>query len=222
MTDYVIKIISTFQSNGDQLIAEGQSNYMRNKFEFFGLKSQKRRDLQRAFLRSDSLPPKSELKLIVSELWTEPQRELHYLGQELVKKYLRESDRSDIELYEYMVTHKSWWDTVDFIASNLIGSHFKTYPELRKAYVDKWLSSQNMWLQRCALLFQLKYKTEVDTDLLTYAIRPLLGSKEFFINKAIGWMLREYSKSNPEWVASYVSKTELTPLSRKEALRLIK
>lgn len=221
MTNYVAELISIFQSGEDRSIAIDQSNYMRNQFEFFGLKSQKRRTLQSEFFRSNELPPKSELKMIITELWEQPQRELHYAGQELAKKYIRHTELSDIELYEFMVTHKSWWDTVDFIASHLMGSYFKTYPELRKTYIDKWLASGNMWLQRCAILFQLKYKIDVDTDLLTYAIHSLSGSKEFFINKAIGWILREYSKTNPDWVASYVSKTELAPLSRKEALRLI-
>ncbi len=221
MTDYVTALISAFRAHENPSVAQDQANYMRNKFEFFGLKSQDRRALQREFLKSTSLPPKSELKLIITEIWEQPQRELHYVGQELAKKYSRILEQSDIELYEFMVTHKSWWDTVDFIASHLMGTYFKTYPELRKAFVDKWLTSGNIWLQRCAILFQLKYKTEVDTDLLRYTIHPLLGSKEFFINKAIGWMLREYSKTNPDWVASYVAKTELAPLSRKEALRLI-
>ena len=222
MTDYVAKIILAFHANKNGEIAKAQADYMRNKFEFFGLKSQERRTLQSTYLKPESLPPKSELSGIIKELWEQPQRELYYLGQELAKKYTRQQEPSDIELYEHMVIHNSWWDTVDFIASHLMGSYFKIYPELRYSYVDKWITSGNIWLQRSAILFQLKYKTDVDTDLLSYVIQPLLGSSEFFINKAIGWMLREYSKTNHEWVASYVSKTELTPLSRKEALRLIK
>lgn len=102
-----------------------------------------------------------------------------------------------------------------------MGNYFKKFPEDRKFYVDKWLVSEHLWLQRCALLFQLKYKKEIDTELLSYTIHFLLGSKEFFINKAIGWVLREYSKTNPEWVEDFVYKTELHSLSRKEALRII-
>ncbi|NRA91436.1 MAG: DNA alkylation repair protein, partial [Psychroserpens sp.] len=136
-------------------------------------------------------------------------------------KYIKNQDPSDIELYEYMVTHKSWWDTVDFIAAHLMGGYFKTYPELRASFCEKWLNSGHMWLQRCAILFQLKYKDQADTELLSHMIESLLGSKEFFINKAIGWMLREYSKTNPKWVLNYASKTDLSPLSRKEAIRLI-
>jgi len=126
-----------------------------------------------------------------------------------------------MSLFEYMVTHKSWWDTIDFIAVKLMGAYFKMYPEEIEVYIEKWLKSNNIWLQRCALLFQLKYKEGLDTNLLKYVINSLLGSKEFFINKAIGWVLREYSRTNPKWVREFVDKTELNPLSRREALRLM-
>lgn len=134
MSDYVIHIIENFRSNQNKTIAQEQSNYMRNRFEFFGLKSQERRFLQREFLLSQNLPPKSQLKPIVIELWSQPQRELHYVAQELAKKHIKDQDHSDIELYEYMVTKNSWWDTVDFIAAHLMGAFFKTYPELRESF----------------------------------------------------------------------------------------
>lgn len=120
-----------------------------------------------------------------------------------------------------MVTHKSWWDTVDFIAAKLMGEYFTKFPEQRAIYVKKWIDSNNIWLQRCALLFQLKYKENLDTALLGAVINSLLGSKEFFINKAIGWILREYSKTNPNWVMEFANKTALGNLSKKEALRWI-
>ncbi len=96
-----------------------------------------------------------------------------------------------------MITNKSWWDSIDFIAINLVGEYFKIYPCQIATYVDKWLKSGNIWLQYSAILFQLKYKQNLDTEMLSYVINNLLGSKEFFINKAIGWILREYGKSNP-------------------------
>jgi 3-methyladenine DNA glycosylase AlkD len=120
-----------------------------------------------------------------------------------------------------MVAHKSWWDTVDFIAPKLVGEYFKIYPEQRNTYVEKWIASDNIWLQRTSILFQLKYKEEFDTEFLTYVINSLLGSKEFFINKAIGWILRQYSKVNPNWVIEFTNNTQLDKLSYKEATRLI-
>lgn len=120
-----------------------------------------------------------------------------------------------------MVTHKSWWDTVDYISIKLMGAYFKKFPEQRELYVKKWLASENIWLQRSALLFQLKYKENLDTTILSNAINYLVGSKEFFINKAIGWVLREYSRTNPKWVVDFVEKTNLNSLSRREALSLL-
>jgi 3-methyladenine DNA glycosylase AlkD len=120
-----------------------------------------------------------------------------------------------------MITQKSWWDTVDFIAATMVGNYFKKYPEMIKPVTDKWMVSQNMWLQRSCLLFQLKYKAEVNTDLLASFILSLSVSREFFITKAIGWSLRQYSKFDPQWVINFVSKNSLQPLSKREALRLI-
>ena len=210
-----------FQHHANPAIAEQQKAYMRNQFEFYGIKSTLRKEIQKPFLSAKALPPKSELETIVQLIWQQPQRECQYVAQEFVNKYVKHTAIKDIELYEYMVTHKSWWDTVDFIANNLMGRYFKLHPELRQAYVDKWLKSNNIWLQRCAILFQLKYKDDLDTALLAYSINSLLGSKEFFINKAIGWALREYSKTNPTWVSKFVTETDLSHLSQKEALRLI-
>ncbi len=135
---------------------------------------------------------------------------------------LRNIEEEDILLYEYMITHKSWWDTVDFIAAVLVGAYFKAFPNKRNDITKRWMSSNNIWLQRSTLLFQLKYKETLDTEFLARTINNLLGSEEFFINKAIGWVLREYSKTNKDWVLKFAAKTSLHSLSKREALRLIK
>lgn len=222
MEDFVKLLEIEFEKNKNQSVGVEQKVYLRNQFECYGLKSQIRREIQKPFLVKEYLPNNQELHAIVNELWNKPQREFQYFSQELVDKSTKRFEQQDIALLEYMVTHKSWWDTVDFIASKLIGRYFKIYPEKRQDYIDKWLSSENIWSQRSALLFQLKYKNDTDTGILSYVINSLLGSKEFFINKAIGWVLREYSKSNQMWVEDFVNKTSLSPLSKREALRLIR
>ena len=162
-----------------------------------------------------------EFEELTKTLWMKPQRETQYLSQELAMKYIKKFNKEDVVLIEFMVSHKSWWDTVDFIATKLLGEYFKMYPVQREIVIKKWLKSNNIWLQRSCLLFQLKYKEEVDTVFLSYVICSLLGSNEFFINKAIGWVLREYSKTNPGWVVDFVKTTELSALSKREALRLL-
>ena len=222
MTQYIDTLEAEFKSKGNPKIASEQKAYLRNQFEFYGIKTQDRREIQKPFLVKEYLPAKKDLHQIVMTLWEKPQRDFQLFGQELIFKYVKQFEISDIQLLEYMAENKSWWDTVDFIAYKLMRAYFKQYPEERQPHVDKWLDSGNIWLQRCALLFQLKYKGDIDTEILSTTINALLGSKEFFINKAIGWVLREYSRTNPKWVIAFVNKTKLSPLSKKEALRLIK
>jgi 3-methyladenine DNA glycosylase AlkD len=210
-----------FAQDANPKIGLEQKAYMRNQFEFYGIKATERREIQKPFFIKEFLPKKDELDNIVKLLWEKPQRDYQYFSQELAFKYVKQFEKKDIELFEYMVMHKSWWDTVDFIATNLMGEYFKKYPEQIDATIKKWLNSNNIWLQRSALLYQLKYKENLDTVLLSSVINSLLGSKEFFINKAIGWILREFSKTNPIWVLEFTYKTALSNLSKKEALRLI-
>lgn len=222
MTDYIKTLEIEFEKKKNPTIASEQKAYMRNQFEFYGIKSTTRREIQKPFMVKNSLPNKEDLNNIVTILWQKPQREYQLFSQELVSMYAKNFEKQDIELLEYMVINKSWWDTVDFVSYKLMGQYFNTYGAERKTCVNKWLESNNIWLQRSALLFQLKYKEDLDTQLLSLVINNLLGSKEFFINKAIGWILREYSRTNPKWVIDFASKTDLSALSNREALRLLK
>ncbi|OQY03774.1 MAG: DNA alkylation repair protein [Bacteroidetes bacterium 4572_117] len=222
MEDFIKALETEFRKNTNSKIALEQKAYLRNQFEFFGLKTPVRRKTQKVFLEKKHLPPKKELEQIVKTLWLKPEREYHYFAQELTQKYLKQLEEKDIELFEFMITNQSWWDTVDMIAVKAVGSYFKTFPDKRNEIVEKWLASGNMWLKRTSILFQLHYKEDLDKEFLSYVINSLLGSNEFFINKAIGWILRHYSRTNPEWVIDFAENTELHKLSQKEALRLLK
>jgi 3-methyladenine DNA glycosylase AlkD len=120
---------------------------------------------------------------------------------------------------EYLIVTKSWWDTVDSIAGGPVGLHFKRYPEVLLTTLARWRQSENFWLRRTCILFQLDYKKETDFTLLCDIIRENLGSKEFFINKAIGWALRQYARVDAEAVRSFAESTPLHPLSRREAMK---
>ncbi len=220
--NFILVLQKKFQKKSNPEKAIAQKVYLRNQFEFFGMTSPIRKTVQKPFLIKQFLPPKESLNSIIKKLWVKPEREFQYFAQELFQKYQKQFDKEDIILIEYMILNKSWWDTVDFLASNLLGPYFKMYPDQQKKYVEKWIQSNNIWLQRSAIIYQLKYKEEVDTQILSYTINSLLGSKEFFINKAIGWSLRQYSRYNPKWVVAFVNQTPLENLSRREALRLLK
>jgi len=221
MNEFIQTLELELKRNSNTKIAAAQKAYMRNQFEFCGIKTPLRREIQKPFLAKSFLPPKTDLEEIVKTLWKKPQREYQFIAQELVFKYTRQFDENDIALLEFMVTNKSWWDTVDYIAVKLIGAYFIRFPEQLENYIDKWLASGNIWLQRCCLLYQLKSKDKMDIQRLQYIIQKLLGSKEFFINKAIGWVLREYSRTNPKWVRDFTKNNDLANLSCREALRLM-
>jgi 3-methyladenine DNA glycosylase AlkD len=227
MKTYLKTLQSEFESHANPKIAAQQKAYMRNQFEYFGIKTPQRREIQKSFLSKEFLPKKSEAFQIVKTLWQKPQRDYQHFAQELAFKYKKELEKEDIQLFEFMIINKSWWDTIDFIAPKFLNQYFKSFPKKRDFYVEKWLESENIWLQRSAILFQLKDKEKVDTHLLTSIITFLISSKtaskEFFINKAIGWILREYSKTNPNWVIDFVekNKTELSNLSKREALKCL-
>jgi 3-methyladenine DNA glycosylase AlkD len=219
MHPYLKPLSELFQQNANQEIAFFMKKYMKGQYEYFGIKSPERRELKKEFLQIHGFPPPEILSAIVKECWELPQREFQYFIMEVLERLAKKAERERIGLFEFMIINKSWWDTVDYIAANLVGVHFQKYPELIYPVTEKWMQSGNIWLQRTSLLFQLKYKTKTDVALLTDYIQRLQGSKEFFINKAIGWILREYSKTDGVWVRKYVMNHQLAPLSRREALK---
>lgn len=216
------KIVLSFEKKGNTEIAAAQKAYLKNHFDFFGIKSPERKILQKELINNIFIKDKNTAFELAKTLWLLPHRELHYFAQELVFKYHKKFEEKDIEFLEWMAVNQSWWDTIDFIAPKLLSSYFKQYPQKRDTYVFKWMEGENFWLQRCAILFQLKYKKELDYHLLSKVIVHLSESKEFFIQKAIGWILREIAKTNPLWVKNFVNQTTLKPLSKREAMKYIK
>lgn len=218
---YIKGIENLFSKNGNPERAKGAENYLLNQFKFFGLDTTKRRLLSKEFIIQNGIPEQNDLKKLVHLLWKKEQRELQYFGMELLEKKNKETGKTGINLYEYLIVHKSWWDTVDFIAPKLVAGLFLRYPEMIKKVIPGWVSSGNIWLNRSALLFQLKYKEKTDSKLLFKTIQSFNKEKEFFIRKAIGWSLREYSKTNPDEVMNFVNSTPLSGLSKREALKHI-
>jgi 3-methyladenine DNA glycosylase AlkD len=194
---------------------------MRGQYAFFGIASPERRILFAEHKKNYGLIPVYHLSEIVRSCWQAPEREYQYFAMEMLNKMSKKATPEIIELYEFMIIEKSWWDTIDYIAANLVGSYFIKFPEKITSITSKWMDSGNIWLQRTCLLFQLKYKDKIDTELLEGFILKLQDSQEFFIRKAIGWILREYSKTNPEYVKQFVQEHSLSNLSHREALKSI-
>lgn len=219
-------LVNAFQAHKSGKRASQMKAYMKGQFEYFGLPSPLRKDLQRSVFENYRSEIKDlNIKDFTLLCWGHPCRELQYAALDLMRKKKKElADESDIPFLEDLVQDKSWWDTVDFLASFHLGNVIVQHLEIRADYLNRWINSPNMWLRRTAILAQLKFKEKTDFDLLTACIIKTAGEKEFFIRKAAGWALREYSKTNPAAVVAFVSENLdiLSGLTNREALKWLK
>ncbi|WP_410511475.1 DNA alkylation repair protein [Paenibacillus sp. BR2-3] len=202
MNDTLNVLIQRLEASKDPITAKAMSAYMRDQFPFLGIKTPLRSEIIKEFL---ALHP--------------PEREYQYTALDILLKIRRKLEPQDLPLIEGFITSRSWWDTVDLLASNAAGFLLHKFPQLQAEYGEKWLQSDNMWLNRTALLFQLHYKQDTNEALLYRYILTHAESPEFFIQKAIGWALREYSKINPASVKNFIEKENLKPLSKREGLK---
>jgi len=219
MHRYVVSLKTLFEQNADPVQAVPMKKYMRDRFEYLGIKSPLFKVLMQEFITTKGTPSIAELDVILRDLWSLPQREFQYVATSLLSRSEKDIPARFIKTIEYMLITKSWWDTVDTISGGTLGVHFRRFPAVRQKYLAKWRASDNFWLRRATILFQLNYKKDTDFDLLCEIIRENLGSKEFFINKAIGWSLRQYARVDPNAVKKFVRSTPLHPLSRREAMK---
>lgn len=219
MHPYVISLKELFEKQANPTLAAPMKKYMRDQFEYLGIQTPQRAALQKECYAAQGLPDVSELDTILRELWSLPEREFQYAGLGLLEKQEKKLPAKLIKTIEYLIMTKSWWDTVDALATHTVGTLFRRFPDIREQYLLKWRTSKNIWLRRTAILFQLNYKKETDFELLSDIIRENLDSKEFFINKAIGWALRQYARVDPKAVSTFVQSTPLHPLSQREAMK---
>lgn len=220
-TTYFHELKRRFQEAGDPKTAIGQMAYMKNRFEFFGLKMPAWTALTKEFVAENGWPDGENMQPVVRLCFENDHRELHYFGLEVVQRAVKKQPAEFIHFLEELICEKSWWDSVDWLAK-LVGQFFEKHPALIRPTTARWMASGNFWLQRTCLIFQRFYRDKTDADLMFEYIRELRGSKEFFLQKGAGWGLREYSKWNPQAVREFVENTPgLAPLTRREALRLM-
>lgn len=195
--------------------------YMKDQFPFLGIKSVERRQISAPFIKEWKKTKIIDWD-IVNSLWQMPQREYQYIACDYLKAMQKYLTPDDLASFENLITTKSWWDSIDALVKT-IGFLTLQYPEVKET-MRKWSRESNIWLARTAILHQLGLKTETDTQLLEEVIKTNLGSNEFFINKAIGWALREYAKTDSEWVIHFLLtyREELHPLSWREANKHLK
>ncbi|PNQ72609.1 DNA alkylation repair protein [Hanstruepera neustonica] len=217
---FIKDIQESFQMHANRTFSVQMSAYMLNQFKFYGIKAPFRRELTKPLFDKYNLEIRDTFRSLVFDLYDLPYRELHMVAIEIFEKQFKKSyEKKDIHLIENLITINSWWDSVDFIAKNILGKYLQIYLEEIPEIISRFSEAENLWLNRSTIIFQLGYKEKTDEQLLFKQCLIHKNSKEFFIQKAIGWALREYGKTNPDAVLNFVETNTLKPLSKREAIR---
>lgn len=203
--------------------AQSMSAYMKGLFPFYGIMSGPRKEIVKIWITKHQLKKDpTKCKVLIHQLFSEKERELHYAAIDLLLSLPKKQiEREDKELIHYLIVTNAWWDSVDLIASNYLGPYLEKFPEEKDQLIEEWRYSDHLWLKRSCLIFQLKYRLATDSELLLDLIRQMKNEKEFFIRKAIGWALREYSKHDPDWVRELINTEQLEGLSKREASKYL-
>lgn len=221
-TQYLTNLKTALSQAGNPEYAEKQMAYMKNHFEFYGLNAAAWVGIAKKMFKEEGLFMGEELKDFVRLCFEDDHREAHYIGLQMVEKTLKKQDESFIEFLEELILKQSWWDSVDWI-SKFVSLHFQRFPKKIKKITGRWIESDNIWLQRMAIIFQRYKKYPTDWDLLQKYILRQADSSEFFIQKAAGWALRDYSKIAAEAVVTFVSNNpQLSNLTKREALKWLR
>ncbi len=220
MKSHIGQMYNIFDAHRDEEAAQKMTAYMQDRFPHFGIKAKSRRALSKVHDKT-LLLEESDFIEFAKICFAYPEREMHHYCLDALHSFKKKFTADTVKISEYLITHNSWWDTVDTTNTLISLPLFKRNFSLLEKTALKWKDHENMWLRRSALISQLKFRLSTNTELLEAVIQANLGSDEFFINKAIGWALREYGDYNPKWVLDFVKRTNLEPLSYKEAIRKI-
>ena len=200
--------------------AQKMSKYMLNKFEYIGIKTPERRKIFKNFFKEYKNEEKIDWEF-VNKCWENKYREFQYIAADYLKNMKDKLTIDDIPKFKWLILKKSWWDTIDNLDMT-IGALALKDSNMNKILLE-WSIDENIWLRRIAIDHQLLRKEKTNTELLEKILKNNLGQTEFFINKAIGWALRDYSKTNPEWVKNFIEKNKekMAKLSIKEASKYL-
>jgi 3-methyladenine DNA glycosylase AlkD len=195
--------------------------YMKTDMPFYGVQKAGRTPILRRLKRQYPPLDPGEYHEAVQALWQLDHREEKYLAIAYARAFDEYVRTESMQLFERLVVEGAWWDFVDEIASRLVGRVLLKERSHTDPTIRGWISSKDMWLRRTSIICQLTHKTETDVELLADACDANLADSDFFIRKAIGWSLREYAKTDPEWVLDYVTlhRSELSGLSYREATK---
>lgn len=223
MHHFVDEVCSQLRIQAVPEIANQMQQYMKTEMPFYGVQAGKRQEIFKPLAKK--YPPGSfeEYTEVIEQLWNKKHREEKYFAIMFARRFKKYQLIEALPTYTKMIQEGAWWDFVDDIASNLIGVLLEKYPVEMNEQLNLWIEHENIWLRRTAILAQLKFKQKTNKEMLFSLCRKCIAEESFWIRKAIGWALREYSKSNPDAVKRFIDKNrhEISALTLKEATKYI-
>ncbi|MFD4557610.1 DNA alkylation repair protein [Streptomyces sp. NPDC058469] len=214
------RLTATYAAAADPERAVLMRAYMKDVAPFLGLTTPVRRALSRTVLEGTPRPDEADCTAIALRCWELPEREYQYFAVDYLRRHVKECTSGFLPVGRHLVSTIPWWDTVDALASHVVGGLVAADPKL-VTDMDAWIVDDDLWVARTALLHQLRYKEHTDTERLFAYCLHQSGHPDFFIRKAIGWCLREYAKTDPVAVRGFLAreKGRFAPLSVREALK---
>ena len=214
------KVKEAFEFLRDEENARHMEAYMRDRFKFYGLQTPERRAVYKDVIARDKKVGVIDREFL-EQCWADEHREFQYLVTDYLRAMQKFLTYEDVPFVEKFIRSKQWWDTIDGL-DRTVGSIAFRDTRINELML-KWSVDDDFWVRRLAIDHQLLRKHNTDEELLEKIIVNNFGSDEFFINKAIGWSLRDYSKTNPAWVRDFIDKyrDHMAPLSLREASKYI-
>ncbi len=213
------KLFVELEENKNSEQAVKMAAYMQNKFVLLGIPKPKLKEIIKPYIKEGK---KNELNWkFIDICWKKNYREAQYVAIEYLGSLIKLLTDNDLPRLKKLIVTKSWWETADSI-DEIVGSIIFKNKQLEKEMLE-WSKDENIWLRRVSIDFQQKYKEKTNQKILEQIIVNNFGTDEFFINKAVGWSLREYSKINKKWVKDFINryKNQLHKLSIKEASKYL-
>ncbi|WP_420114340.1 DNA alkylation repair protein [Pseudactinotalea sp.] len=217
MTTLVDRIRSELRALADPTIAPGQQAYMKSSMPFLGVRVPAVRALVKRQTRG--LQDVQTLRAAALHLWRDARfREERYAATGVTGLPPLRARPDMLDVHEEMIRSGAWWDHVDEVAPR-VGAALRAHPEEIAPAIRRWARDGDQWMRRTAIIAQLGFKEQTDRDLLTDVVLANVHDTEFFVRKAIGWALRDLAWHDADWVRRFVAAHELSPLSRREALK---
>ena len=217
-------IRSALEHAGDPVRAEGQQRYMKSAMPYRGLTSPQLRALLRPLLAAYVPDSRAEWEATVRDLWDGASHREEWYAALAVARHRRARawlDPESLQLWRHLVVTGAWWDVVDETATHLVGDVLRAYPLDVTPLMDAWADDEDLWVRRTAVICQVGHRDATDRDLLLRAVEANLDDRSFWLRKAIGWALRDYARTDPDWVWEQVDRLgdRLSGLSRREATK---